>query len=63
MEITNKKTCPRCPKCGNLNVIDTGNRQGIPCDKKADKPMSEPTLIYYECENCGHVFNEVELKE
>lgn len=50
MERTNKK---ECPKCGSINVCDTGSRMGDVQNLESGRPIAEPRHPIYECQDCG----------
>lgn len=50
MERTNEK---KCPKCGNLDITDTGNRG--PFDGRPNNPLPSKPAIY-RCGKCGEKF-------
>lgn len=53
MEETDKK---QCPKCGSLNVSDTGTRIGPVIKHKPNEPIPEPKIPFYQCDNCKKMF-------
>ncbi len=53
MERTNKK---ECPKCGDENVHDTGDRAADAQNLEPGRPIRELYHPVFECNNCGERF-------
>lgn len=46
----------KCPDCGNIEAIDTGNRAGEAHDLGSDGSYHEPTYPIMKCQKCSELF-------